>query len=94
LEILSPHPIQGSVTFDGPPPPPTPGCEEPAGVLEIRTGSLKIESVGVSSGKFLPFHAHVTPPPPPPPVVVGGGMRRGVYSLSLLKGRLHKFEQF
>jgi hypothetical protein len=73
LENLSPHPMQGSVTFDGPPPPPTPGCEEPAGVLEIRTGSLKIESVGVSSGKFLPFHAHVTPPPPPPPVVVGGG---------------------
>ncbi len=96
LENLSPHPMQGSVTFDGPPPPPTPGCEKPAGVLKIRTGSLKIDSVGVLFRKIPAFpRTCYTPSPSPPPVVVGlGGMKRGVYSLSLLKGRLHRFEQF
>ena len=98
MEILSPHPLQRSVTVDGPPPPPTPGCEEPAGVLKIRTGNLKIDLVG-GLGKFplTPPCSTCSSPPPTPPSCRGGGgdEARGVlYSLSHPKGRLRRFEQF
>jgi hypothetical protein len=65
-----------------PPPPPTPSCEAPAGVLEIRTGNLKIATVGVLCRKIPAFpRTCYTPLPLPPPVVVGGGgdEARGVH---------------
>jgi len=58
------------------PPPPTPGCEEPAGVLKIRTGNLKIDIVGVLFRKipaFPPCSTCYSPSPSPPDVMGGGG---------------------
>ena len=71
---LSPHLLQESVTFDGPPPPPTPSWEEPPGVLGIRTGYLKINSVGISFRK-IPASPRTcyTPSPSPPQLSWGGG---------------------
>ncbi len=86
------------MTVAGPPPPPTPGCEEPAGVLKIRTGNFKNRfswrSLQENSRFSSLLHMLLPLPLPPPDVMGGGGMKRGVYSLSHLKGRLHRFEQF
>ena len=61
------------------PPPPTPGCEEPAGVLKIRTGNLKIDSVGVLFRKIPAFpRTCYTPSPSPPGCRGGGDETRGV----------------
>jgi hypothetical protein len=65
-----------------PPPPPTPSCEAPAGVLEIRTGNLKIATVGVLCRKIPAFpRTCYTPLPLPPPSCRGGGgdEARGVH---------------
>jgi hypothetical protein len=56
-----------------PPPPPTPGWEEPAGVLEIRTGYLKIDSVGIFFRKIPAFPRTCYTPSPSPPSCHGGG---------------------
>jgi hypothetical protein len=94
---LSPHLLQESVTFDGPPPPPTPSWEEPAGVLEIRTGYLKIDSVGIFFRKIPAFpRTCYTPSPSPPSCHGGGGMKRGVYctAFPILKGNYIELSNF
>ncbi len=60
--------------------PPTPGCEEPAGVLKFRTGNLKIDTVGVIFRKIpaIPPCSTCYSPSPPPDVVGGGDEARGV----------------
>jgi hypothetical protein len=70
-----PPPLAGiSDLWWSPPPPPTPSWEEPPGVLGIRTGYLKINSVGISFRK-IPASPRTcyTPSPSPPQLSWGGG---------------------
>jgi hypothetical protein len=69
-----PPPLAGiSDLWWSPPPPPTPSWEEPAGVLEIRTGYLKIDSVGIFFRKIPAFPRTCYTPSPSPPSCHGGG---------------------
>ncbi len=67
-------------------------------ILKIEIGKLKIGTVRVPlRDSRLPSLQHMflpLPLPPPQDVMGGGGrgMKRGVYSLSQPKGRLHRFE--
>ena len=87
LENLSPPPPAGISDRWWSPPPPTPGCEEPAGVLKIRTGNLKIDSVGVLFRKIPAFpRTCYTPSPSPPGCRGGGGWDEGCTAFPFLKG--------
>ena len=88
LESCPPTSCRNQWPLMVPPPPPTPSCEAPAGVLEIRTGNLKIATVGVLCRKIPAFpRTCYTPLPLPPPVVVGGGgWSEGSTSFPILKG--------
>jgi len=91
-----PPPLAGiSDLWWSPPPPPTPSWEEPAGVLEIRTGYLKIDSVGIFFRKIPAFpRTCYTPSPSPPSCHGGGGWSEGCTAFPILKGNYIELSNF
>ena len=95
LEICPPPSCRDQWPLMVPPPPPTPSWEEPAGVLEIRTGYLKIDSVGIFFRKIPAFpRTCYTPSPSPPSCHGGGGWSEGCTAFPILKGNYIELSNF
>jgi hypothetical protein len=95
LEICPPTSCRDQWPLMVPPPPPTPSWEEPAGVLEIRTGYLKIDSVGIFFRKIPAFpRTCYTPSPSPPSCHGGGGWSEGCTAFPILKGNYIELSNF
>jgi hypothetical protein len=94
LESCPPTSCRNQWPLMVPPPPPTPSWEEPPGVLGIRTGYLKINSVGISFRKIPASPRTCYTPSPSPPQLSwgGGGWSEGCFTL--LKGNYIELSNF